>query len=302
LLLAEPNAMLERYGARMTELAAGFELGVPVPIPRLGFGAMQLPGHRNGPEVDRAAAVAVARRAVDLGARHIDTAAFYFAGTRRANDILREALRPYPPGVTIATKIGPLRRPDGTMYGQATPAQLRPAVEQNLRDLGVDVLDLVYLRVGRLAGGGDEPVGERFAALAVLRDEGLIRHLGVSNVTPGQLAEARSIAPVAAVQNRFGVLDQADAALVDECAAAGIAFMPFFALGGSHAPVAGEGLERVARRHGATVFQVAIAWGLARSPAIVQIPGTSSLAHLEENMAAADLALDQADLTLLRPA
>jgi pyridoxine 4-dehydrogenase len=128
----------------------------------------------------------------------------------------------------------------------------------------------------------------------------LRRHL--SNVTRGQLAEARSIAPVAAVQNRFGVLDQGDAALVDECAGAGIAFMPFFALGGSHAPVAGAGLGQVARRHGATVFQVAIAWGLARSPAIVQIPGTSSLAHLEENMAAADLALDEADLALLGPA
>ncbi|HEY6481292.1 MAG TPA: aldo/keto reductase [Streptosporangiaceae bacterium] len=283
----------------MTDLAASFALADPVPIPRLGFGAMQLPGRRDGPGTDHATAVAVARRAVELGARHIDTAAFYFAGDRRANDILREALHPNPPGVTIATKVGPLRRPDGTMYGQAAPGQLRPAVEQNLRDLGVDVLDLVYLRVGRLAAGGAEPVGDRFAALAALRAEGLIRHLGVSNVTPGQLAEARAIAPVAAVQNRFGVLDQADAALVDECAAAGIAFMPFFALGGGHAPVAGEGLEQVARRRGATVFQVAIAWGLARSPAIVQIPGTSSLAHLEENMAAADLALDAADLIQL---
>ena len=285
----------------MTELAARFELGVPVPIPRLGLGAMQLPGRRNGPAVDRATAVAVARRAVELGARHIDTAAFYSAGTSRANDILREALRPYPSDVTIATKVGPLRRPDGTMYGQATPGQIRQEVEQNLRDLGVDVLDLVYLRVGRLAADRGEPLGDRFAALAALRDKGLIRHLGVSNVTPAQLAEARSIAPVAAVQNRFSVLDQADGALVDECAAADIAFMPFFALGGSHAPVAGEGLEQVGRRHGATVFQVAIAWGLARSPAIVQIPGTSSLAHLEENMAAADLALDEADLALLSP-
>ena len=285
----------------MTELAASFELGVPVPIPRLGFGAMQLPGRRNGPAVDRATAVAVARRAVELGARHIDTAAFYSAGISRANDILREALRPYPSGVTIATKVGPLRRPDGTMYGQATPGQIRQEVEQNLRDLGVDVLDLLYLRVGRLAADRGEPLGDRFAALAALRDKGLTRHLGVSNVTSAQLAEARSIAPVAAVQNRFSVLDQADGALVDECAAADIAFMPFFALGGSHAPVAGEGLEQVARRHGATVFQVAIAWGLARSPAIVQIPGTSSLAHLEENMAAADLALDEADLALLSP-
>jgi pyridoxine 4-dehydrogenase len=275
-----------------------FELGGAITIPRLGFGAMQLPGRWNGPGVDHATAVAVACRAVELGARHIDTAAFYFNGTNRANDILRKALHPYPADVTIATKVGPLRTPTGEMYGEARPDQLRPAVEQNLRELGVDVLDLVYLRVGRLAKRGADPIGDRFTALAELRDEGLIRQLGVSNVTREQLAEARSIAPVAAVQNRFGVLDQEDAALVDECADAGIAFMPFFALGGGHTTLAGENLQKVAERHGATVFQVAIAWGLARSPSIVQIPGTGSLAHLEENMAAARLMLDEADMAL----
>jgi pyridoxine 4-dehydrogenase len=276
-----------------------FELGGAVTIPRLGFGAMQLPGRWNGPALDRATAVAVARRAVELGARHIDTASFYFSGTNRANDILREALHPYPVDVTIATKVGPLRAPTGEMFGEAGPDQLRPAVERNLRELGVEVLDLVYLRVGRLAKMGIAPLGDRFAALAELREKGLIRHLGVSNVTPEQLAEARSIAPVAAVQNRFGVLDQQDAALVDECAEAGIAFMPFFALGGGHAPLTGENLHKVAERHGATAFQVAIAWGLARSPSIVQIPGTGSLAHLEDNMAAARLMLDEADMALL---
>jgi aryl-alcohol dehydrogenase-like predicted oxidoreductase len=276
-----------------------FELGGTTTIPRLGFGAMQLPGRWSGPGLDHATAVAVARRAVELGARHIDTAAFYFNGTNRANDILREALHPYPADVTIATKVGPLRTPTGEMYGEARPDQLRPAVEQNLRELGVDVLDLVNLRVGRLAKGGTDPIGDRFAALAELRDEGLIRHLGVSNVTREQLDEARSIAPVAAVQNRFGVLDQEDAALVDECADAGIAYMPFFALGGGHTTLAGENLHKVAERHGATVFQVAIAWGLARSPSIVQIPGTGSLAHLEENMAAAGLMLDEGDMALL---
>jgi pyridoxine 4-dehydrogenase len=276
-----------------------FELGGTITIPRLGFGAMQLPGRWNGPAADPATAVVVARRAVELGARHIDTAAFYFADTSRANDILRRALHPYPADLTIATKVGPLRRPTGEMYGEAGPDQLRPAVEQNLQDLGVDVLDLVYLRVGRLAGGGADSIGDRFTALAELRDEGLIRQLGVSNVTREQLAEARSIAPVAAVQNRFGVLDQQDAALVDQCADAGIAFTPFFALGGGHTALASESLDSVAERHGATAFQVAIAWGLARSPSIVQIPGTVSLAHLEENMAAARLILDEADMALL---
>jgi pyridoxine 4-dehydrogenase len=280
--------------------AAGtFALGGTLPIPRLGFGAMHLPGRAGGPVVERATAVAVVRRAVELGARHFDTAAFYAHGANRANDILRTALHPYPAGVTIATKVGPLRAPTGEMIGEARPDQLRPAVEQNLRDLDVDVLDLVYLRVGRLSERGANPIGERFAALADLRDEGLIRHLGVSNVTGAQLAEARAIAPVAAVQNHFGVLDQHDAPLVDACADAGIAFMPFFALGGGHMPLLGEHLQTVAARHGATVFQVAIAWGLARSPAIVQIPGTSSLTHVAENMAAARLILDDADLALL---
>ena len=217
----------------------------------------------------------------------------------RANDILWRALHPYPADLTIATKVGPLRTSTGKMYGEAGPEQLRSAVEQNLRELGLDVLDLVYLRVGRLAAASTDPIGDRFAALAELRDEGLIRHLGVSNVTREQLAEARAIAPVAAVQNRFGVLDQQHAGLVDECAGAGIAFMPFFALGGGHTTLVSENLHQVAKRHGATVFQVAIAWGLARSPSIVQIPGTASLAHLEENMAAAYLKLDEADMALL---
>jgi aryl-alcohol dehydrogenase-like predicted oxidoreductase len=284
--------------------ATTFELGGTTTIPRLGFGAMQLPGRRGGPALDRETAVAVARRAVELGARHIDTAAFYFFRDHRANDILREALHPYPADLTIATKIGPIRDPSGMMTGEATPGQLRPAVELNLRELGVEVLDLVYLRVGRLSGGRADSLGERFAALAGLRDDGLIRHLGISNVTSGQLAEARCIAPVAAVQNSFGVLDQSGAALVDECADAGIAFMPFFALGGGRTTLTGQNLDKVAARHGATVHQVAIAWGLARSPSIVQIPGTGSVAHLEQNMAAARLGLDAADLDLLgrRPA
>ncbi|WP_030902519.1 oxidoreductase [Streptomyces sp. NRRL F-5126] len=277
-----------------------FALGGTLTVPRLGFGAMQLPGPVGGPARSPAQSAAVARRAVELGALHIDTAAFYFsAGGVRANDILRRALHPYPEGLSIATKVGPLRNEDGEMVGEAGPGQLRAAVRQNLKDLGLDALDLVYLRVGRLSGSNGAPLGERFAALSRLRDEGLIRHLGVSNVTAAQLAEARAIAPVAAVQNRYGVLDQDDDALVDTCAAAGIAFVPFFALGGSGGSLSDAALRKVAERHGATEHQVAIAWGLARSPSVVQIPGTASLAHLEENMASAQLSLTEEDMALL---
>ena len=279
--------------------AVTFELGGTITVPRLGFGAMQLPGRWGGAVADRATSVAVARRAVELGARHIDTSAFYFVGPNHANDILREALHPYAADVSIATKVGPIRSPDGEMIGSAGPAELRAAVEQNLRELGVDVLDLVYLRVGGFQTDPAESIGERFAALAELRAEGLIRHLGISNVGQEQLAEARAVAPVAAVQNRFGVLDQGDSALVDACAAAGIAYTPFFALGGGHTPLADTGLRQVAERHGATAHQIAIAWGLARSPSIVQIPGTASLTHLEENMAAAQIVLDAEELALL---
>ncbi|QKV93486.1 aldo/keto reductase [Streptomyces sp. NA02950] len=278
--------------------AGSFALGGDITVPRLGFGAMQLPG-RWTRVVERATAVAVARRAVELGVRLIDTAAFYFSPRARANDILREALHPYPAGVTIATKVGPLRDADGEMYAEATPGQLRGLVEENLRQLGLDALDLVYLRVGRLGAVGGVSIGERFEALAALREEGLVRHLGLSNVSTEQLAEARAVAPVAAVQNRFGVLGQEDAALVDLCADAGIAYMPFFALGGGHTALDGEGLRAVAERHGATEHQIALAWGLTRSPSVVQIPGTASLAHLEQNMAAARVVLDADDMELL---
>lgn len=277
-----------------------FSLGGTLSVPRLSFGAMQLPGRWGSRPSDPAAAALVARRAVELGARHIDTASFYFVGGVRANAILRAALHPYPEGVSIATKVGPVRDAEGEMIGEAGPAELRAAVEQNLDELGVDVLDLVYLRVGRLRDtGAGASLGDRFAVLAELRDKGLIRHLGVSNVSARQLAEARSIAPVAAVQNRFGVLDAGDGALVDACAAAGIAYMPFFALGGAGGSLDHAGLREVAERHGATPHQIAIAWGLARSPSIVQIPGTASVAHLEENMAAGRIVLDGEDMARL---
>jgi aryl-alcohol dehydrogenase-like predicted oxidoreductase len=189
--------------------------------------------------------------------------------------------------------------PDGTPTLQATPGQLRALVEDNLRELGADHLDLVYLRVGGRNAPGGEPVAERFAALAKLRADGLIRHLGVSNVDAAQLAEARAIAPVAAVQNAYHVHATADAALLAECARTGTAFVPFFPLGGGLDPIDTTRLEKTAAPHGATVQQVALAALLAASPVILPIPGTGSLAHLEENVAAASLRLTPEDIASL---
>lgn len=249
---------------------------------RLGFGAMRLPGMPGRHPVDHTTAVAVARRAVELGVAHIDTAAFYTRGASRANEILRRALRPYPDGLTLATKVGP---------GQ----DVRAVVEQNLTELGLDVLDLVYLQAGR----PNEALAERFARLAELGAAGLVRRLGVADVTRAQFAEARTVAPVAAVQNRFGVLDQSDAALVDECASLEVTYVAHTALGGGRTRFTDEGLRKVALRHGATVYQVALAWGLRRSPTLVQIPGTASLTHLEQNMGAVRLELDENDMARL---
>ncbi|MEV5572766.1 aldo/keto reductase [Spirillospora sp. NPDC052269] len=249
---------------------------------RLGLGAMRLPGMPGRLPVDHTTAVAVARRAVELGVTHIDTAAFYSRGTSRANEILRRALRPYPDGLTFATKVGP---------GQ----DVRAVVEQNLAELDLDVLDLVYLQSGR----PNESLADRFAQLAELSDQGLVRGIGVADVTRAQFAEARAVAPVAAVQNRFGVLDQSDAPLVDECAEAKVIYVAHSALGGGRVRLADDGLRRVALRYGATVYQVALAWGLTRSPTLVQIPGTASLTHLEQNMAAVRLELDETDMTTL---
>ncbi|MGV9882158.1 aldo/keto reductase [Streptomyces sp. NPDC003006] len=261
----------------------------------MGFGAMRLPAPQwDGPAHDPARGVAVLRRAVELGVNHIDTAAFYFFQDIAANDLIRTALHPYPDDLVIATKVGPGRFPDGSWMDPADPAELRKAVHRNLRELGRDHLDLVYLRFL----GSDGPGEDRFATLAALRDEGVIRHLGVSNATPEQLAEARTIAPVVAVQNRFSPLARTDAELVDLCARQGIAYVPYFSFGGTGAPDLAR-VETVAARHGATPAQVALAWLLATSPAMLAIPGTSSPAHLAENVAAAALRLTSEDLAEL---
>jgi aryl-alcohol dehydrogenase-like predicted oxidoreductase len=277
-----------------------FAIGGDLPVARLGFGTMRLPtGTLAGPVRDPEDGVAVLRRAVELGVNHIDTASFYRRGDVVANELVRRALAPYPDGLVIATKVGPLLGPDGIPTHQATPGQLRGLVEDNLRELGLDHLDLVYLRIGGMNPPGGEPVAERFAVLARLRDEGLIRHLGVSHVDAAQLAEARAIAPVAAVQNAFHVHATGDAVLLAECTLSGTAFVPYFPLGGGLDPIDTTRLEQTAARHGATAAQVALAALLAASPVMLPIPGTGSLAHLDENVGAASVRLTPEDIASL---
>ncbi|MGW0599341.1 oxidoreductase [Streptomyces sp. NPDC002776] len=277
-----------------------FRLGGDLLINRMGFGAMRLPTNSfHGPARDPEAGRAVLRRAVELGVDHIDTAAFYTSGdgTVRANTLIREALHPYPGGLVIATKVGPVFTADGGLAATSDPGALRALVEENLTGLGLDRLDLVYLRIGGLAlPPRGESVAARFTALAALREEGLIRHLGLSHVDAAHLAEARAIAPVAAVQNHFHAARRDDTEVLAACERAGIAYVPFFPLGGGVSDLNGERMARVAGRHGATVPQIALAWLLARSPVTLAIPGTGSLAHLEENTAAGSIVLTEEDL------
>jgi len=277
-----------------------FLLSGELPVVRLGFGAMRLPsGNFRGRARDPEDGMAVLRRALELGVNHIDTASFYRHDNVSSNELIRRALAPYPDGLVIATKVGPMPGPDGTPSLQATPGELRGLVEDNLRELGLDRLDLVYLRVGGMSEPGRESVADRFAALAALRDEGLIRHLGVSNADAAQLSEALQVAPVAAVQNAFHVHHATDATVLAQCGRSGIAFVPFFPLGGGRDPIDPARLDQPAARHDATVRQVAIAWLLATSPVMLPIPGTGTLAHLEENVAAARLTLSEEEVASL---
>ncbi|MEK2488912.1 oxidoreductase [Kitasatospora purpeofusca] len=281
-----------------TTATTTFLLGGDLPVNRLGFGAMRLAaGTFDGPARDPETGIAVLRRAVELGVNHIDTAGFYNRGAVRANELIRRALTPYRDDLVIATKVGPLPGPDGVPTGKAGPGELRGLVEADLRALGLDRLDLVYLRVGGLTGPDAESIADRFAALAELREQGLIRHLGVSNVDAAQLAEARAIAPVAAVQNNSF---ENGSGLLATCEAAGIAYVPYFPLGGGPVPLDRERLGRVAARVGATTSQVALGALLAVSPSVLAIPGTGSLDHLEENLAAGALVLGAEDLAELR--
>jgi pyridoxine 4-dehydrogenase len=263
-------------------------------VHRLGYGAMQLAGpHVMGPPADRDAAIAVLRRAVELGVDHIDTSDYY--GPHVTNEIIREALHPYPDDLVIVTKVGARRTPDGDWPEALAPDELRQAVHDNLDHLGLDVLDVVNLRLPGFAEPVERSLAEPFEALAQLQQEGLIRHLGVSNVTTQQYAEARAIAPVVCVQNHYNLVHRHDDALVDALARDGVAYVPFFPLGG-FTPLQSAALDTVARRLESTPMQVALTWLLARSPNLLLIPGTSSVAHLEENLQAAARVLGPAEL------
>ena len=269
--------------------AGGFPLGDRT-VWRMGYGAMQLAGPGVfGPPKDRDAALAVLRAAVASGVDHIDTSDFY--GPHVTNQLIREALHPYPDNLTIVTKVGAVRGADASWIPAQSPAELTQAVRDNLRNLGVDVLDVVNLRVmGDVHAPSEGSIAAQFTALAELQRQGLIRHLGLSNVTSAQVAEARRIAQVVCVQNHYNLVHREDDALIDELAVDGIAYVPFFPLGG-FTPLQSSTLSDVAVKLGATPMQVALAWLLHRSPNILLIPGTSSIEHLRENLGAAELAL-----------
>jgi pyridoxine 4-dehydrogenase len=277
-----------------------------ITVNRLGFGAMRLTGSKPfDPDCkpsDRDQAIAVLRRAVELGVNHIDTAAFYFSSLRSANELINTALAPYPDDLVITTKVGPGRDPYGNWTQRAAPEQLRGQVEENIRQLGVDHLDVVNYRRQQSVDSITEHVG----ALADLQRAGLIRHLGISGVEPAHLAEALAIAPVVCVQNAYSVTDRRpeSRALLHECAGKGVAFVPFFAIagtgrhGGSAVPEP-EQLIEVARAHGATTAQIRLAWTLHLGPHVLAIPGTGDPAHLEENVAAASIRLSADELARL---
>ena len=255
-------------------------------LSRMGFGAMQLAGPGVfGPPRDRDQALAVLREAVESGITHIDTSDFY--GPAVVNELIKQALYPYPADLHIVTKVGARRGPDGSWRPSLAPEDLQAQVRENLEHLALDTLDVVNLRLPQTP---ENDLAEQFGTLAELQKEGLIRHLGLSAASAAQLDWAQAIAPVVTVQNLYNVASRKDDALVDRCAAENIAFAPFFPLGG-FTPLQSQVLADVAVRLGASPHQVALAWLLQRSPAIVLIPGTSSAVHLRENVAAADLAL-----------
>src|SRR5215467_8253620 len=263
--------------------------GTPLTVNRMGYGAMQLAGpHVFGPPKDRVAAVAVLREAIAAGVNHIDTSDFY--GPHVTNQIIKEALHPYKDGLVIVTKVGARRGDDGSWILDTSRECLTDSVQDNLRNLGLDVLDVVNLRVGGVAAPTEASIEEPFTVLAELKQKGLIRALGLSNVTPKQLAEAQKIAPVVCVQNFYNVVQRGDDAFVDALAQQDIAYVPFFPLGG-FTPLQSSSLDEVAGSLDATPMQVALAWLLHRAPNVLLIPGTSSVAHLRENLAAADLEL-----------
>ncbi|MFF1839907.1 aldo/keto reductase [Streptomyces sp. NPDC058231] len=289
----------------ITAAASGtWQLG-DLTVNRIGFGAMRLT--QNGEAFadgavpsDRGRAIGVLRRAVELGVNHIDTAAFYFSRLRSANELINQALGPYPDDLVISTKVGPGRAPSGEFLPHATPEQLRGQVHENLRQLGRDHLDVVNLRII-----GTDSIAERFGALADLREAGLIRHLGLSNVHPHHVTEARAIAPVVCVQNRYGIGIRPDHdEFLRTCGRQGIAFVPFYSIAGTGGQAGTKGERRdevlaIARAHGAGAAQVRIAWTLHRGPHVLAIPGTGDPDHLTQNVAAGALRLSEDELAVL---
>jgi pyridoxine 4-dehydrogenase len=267
-------------------------------VNRLGYGAMRLMGSlESGTPSDRDRSIKVLRRAIELGVNHIDTAAFYFTPLRSANELINTALAPYGDDLVITTKVGAGRDPSGNFLPEATPEQLRGQVEENLRQLGRDRIEVVNLRIGNGLDRGSGSLAERFGALAELRDEGLIGELGISNIDAAHLAEAQAIAPVVCVQNQYGLTARReDDELLRLCGEQGVAFVPFFAVASG---AEDERVDAVAKAHGVSAAQVRLAWTLHQGPNVLAIPGTGDPAHLEENVAAGALELTPAELASL---
>jgi pyridoxine 4-dehydrogenase len=263
------------------------------PVNRVGYGAMQLAGPGVfGPPKDRDASIAVLREAVASGVNHIDTSDYY--GPHITNQIIREALHPYPDDLVIVTKVGASRGEGGSWIPAREPQDIKRGVHDNLRNLGLEALDVVNMRImGNVHGPGEGSIERQVAALAELQHEGVVRHIGLSNVTSAQIAEAQRIAKIVCVQNHYNLVQRDDDALVDKLAGEGIAYVPFFPLGG-FTPIQSSVLSGIAQMIGATPMQVALAWLLHRAPNILLIPGTSSLEHLRENMQAAQWKLPDA--------
>ena len=275
---------------KQTNLGGTFTLpGTSMTVNRMGYGAMQLAGpHVWGPPRDVEAAIAVLREAIAQGVNHIDTSDFY--GPHVTNQIIRQALHPYPDDLVIVTKIGARRGEDKSWIPALSPKEITDGVHDNLRNLALDTLDVVNLRVGGITGPTEGSIEAPLTTLAELHRQGLIRHLGLSNVSPRQFAEARKIAPIVCVQNLYNIAQRSDDAFIDNLAQQGVAYVPFFPLGG-FTPLQSAELDQVAASLQATPMQVALAWLLQRAPNILLIPGTSSLQHLRENLLAATLQL-----------
>ncbi|HEV7937324.1 MAG TPA: aldo/keto reductase family oxidoreductase [Solirubrobacteraceae bacterium] len=274
-----------------------FTMAEDLTVTRVGYGAMQLAGPGVfGPPKDGDAAVAVLREAIELGITHIDTSDYY--GPHVTNQIIKEALHPYPDELHIVTKVGAYRDAKGGWPHARSPEQLRQAVHDNLIHLGLEALDVVNLRLGGFDSPEPGSIAEPFTALAEMQQEGLIKHLGISTVSAEQVAEAQSIAPLVCVQNFYNLVHRVDDELIESLAAQGIAYVPYFPLGG-FTPLQSNALESVATRLGATPMAVALAWLLQRSPNVLLIPGTSSVAHLRDNIKGAALTLSENELTQL---